>query len=190
MINFLDVLDLYLQMTNLADDIPDKLIQNIIDDNQFQPYNYDYGILFILSKRNMTLINENTVDIDEWQQWLHNTFFPQLVRLSKYKYSNDEITILEKYFYYKTIFFNIQHMKRQEESIQDILDTLSISVDENCSAWLAREELRLLFLTNYTSSNYFKNNLETVKTQLALARQNFDQKEKLRRQFELINYTP
>ena len=153
MINSLDFFDLRLQILQLSNNISDDLLKSIIYDEQFQKLNYDYDILYIIDKVLAPYQSVNAEKtIEEVKAWVHN-FILQLNNLSKHNYSNDELIIFETFFIYKITlenkFFDLQIRTDLSESyIQDILSTLSISVENNTSAWLAKEKIRITFLNH------------------------------------------
>lgn len=189
MINYLDMLELQLQVIQLSDNIPDNLISNIINDDQFEIYNYDYDIMYIFESAifNRRIdINNNFNKLEEWS----NNLTSQIGRLSQHNYSNDELLIFKKLLYYKLILNNstgdiMVNKKLITNFIQDIIEVLSsINISEETSCWLAKEKLRLVLLEIYSKNiDMLTSNPKMVSEQLNIARAN---EKKVKELFNII----
>ena len=186
MINFLDFLSLHLQMVQLSDNIPDNLITPILYDTQFEPLNYDYDILFIIDK--IGIVNseiEINKSIEEIEIWINN-FINQLSSLSKHQYSETELLILKKCLFYKLIFkyrlltSKIANKTKKKQYIDEMLSIINLQINDNTSAWLAKEKIRTFFLKIFlTDGMMMQDYMNDIMEQLNIAQNNESKKDEL-----------
>ncbi len=178
MINFLDVIELSLKTADFSENISDQLLTNIIYDEQFEEYSYDYDILYIIERCfNVAYMRNAKINfkhnVEEIEQWINN-FIDRLSVLSKHNYREQDCLIFKKYIFYRIVdnFFELT-----QNNLLDIDNILSISVPEKNSAWLAKENLRLLFLRKSAIDNDFA--MQNLLNHLAVARENNAMRESL-----------
>ena len=182
--DFFNFFNLRLETSLLSNNISNNLIKSIIDDEQFQEYNYDYGVLFVLDviflPQNVSLKDKT---VDEVAEWCHN-FIIQLCNLSQYSYNETEQLVLEKFLFYKIIYENTDLnivngiVIKNEEYFNDILNIISLKLTNDNSIWLAQEKTRVYFFKIFR--NFMANiqkNIDAVTQQLALSRQNQEKRE-------------
>lgn len=182
--DFFNFFNLRLETSLLSNNISNNLIKSIIDDEQFQEYNYDYGVLFVLDviflPQNVSLKDKT---VDEVAEWCHN-FIIQLCNLSQYSYTETEQLVLEKFLFYKIIYENTDLnivngiVIKNEEYFNDILNIISLKLTNDNSIWLAQEKTRVYFFKIFR--NFMANiqkNIDAVTQQLALSRQNQEKRE-------------
>ena len=184
------MLELQLQVIQLSDNISDNLISNIINDDQFEIYNYDYDIMYIFESsifNRRIEFNNNFNKIEEWS----NNLTSQIGRLSQHNYSNDELLIFKKLLYYKLILNNsngdiMANKKLITNFIQDIMETLSsVNILEKTSCWLAKEKLRLVLLELCSkNTDILIPHSKMISEQLNIARAN---EEKVKESFNIVN---
>lgn len=180
MISYLDLLDLKIRVVRLDPNIPDSIITKILNDEQFNNFDFGMDIYYILSRSYINIENTNKTQQADIEQWVSN-FVDQLRRLSNFTYTDDEILLYKKYFYYNTV----SRVSNLGQNFEEILSLLSIPVSKNGMAWLAKENLRIAFLTG-CSFALKSVNLNIIQEQLTIARSAVEHKKELEELLETI----
>lgn len=176
---FLNFFDLRLQTSVLSTNISNDLILSILNDNQFQKYNYDYGILYIIDVIFPTTeIAIEGKSLNEIENWCHN-FINQLSTLSLYQYTNEDLLIFEKLLLYKILLESMDLNLRDEirsvheQYFDDIKSILNLSINEDNSVWLAQNKLRILCFRLFRNLlNFIQKNITFFTVQLEIAQEN------------------
>lgn len=105
---------------------------------------------------------------DEELQIRCNKIIDQLIEISKFNYSNDEIEILKKYYFYLYKKINKDdvgtNINNLEHLITNEIDNLIPLVK------YINEELRLILLENYQySDNIYEQKIDSIETHLRIA---------------------
>lgn len=178
--NNLDILEYRILVSNL-DMVPNSLLSTIIQDHQFLNFDFGIDILYLIERGISPSITKSSIDLDNLYNYL-SEIIDRAINYSSFNYSTEEILIYKKYFYYKLISLSILNIPRENYNIfiKDIENLLTIQINGQSGAWIAKENLRLVLL-NFYSSEGFVNGIETskIKEQLTIARSNDDKRRKL-----------
>ncbi len=170
--NNLDILEFKILLANL-DTIPNSLLSAIIQDPQFLNFDFGIDILYLIERGMSPSIIKSSTDLDNFYTYLDD-IIDRALHYSSFQYSNEEILIYKKYFYYKIIsssIINIQKDKRID-FLSDMENILSIQVNTNSGAWIAKENLRLILLNFYTSEILTDTLITKIKNHLTIAKGN------------------
>lgn len=191
MIDFLDFFNLQQKIFELSDNISDEIITNIIYDSQFEELDYDYDILYIISRIPFSsdiLTNKTIEDLKIWT----NNFISQINNLSKHSYSTNDILIFKKFLFYRlllnngTIFINLNILSN---IILDINEVLTFDIVNGHSAWLAKEMLRSMLVRFYSMDiNGLSNYQDLIAEQINIAENNKQEKIRLYAKLNNIKY--
>lgn len=174
--NGLDILELRTLMQG-KEKIPNNLIKNIISDKVFTTVSFPVDILYIIEKCFFPRITDaSQKTLDELEEYIDNVI-DQIVSLSSFNYSDNEILIYKKYIFYKIL--TISPIIDYKNYISEIEDILLIPVNEYNGAWIAKENLRLILLNLYTQSQAFNVSIEKIKQQITIARAVDEKRKKL-----------
>lgn len=174
--NGLDILELKTLMQG-KEKIPNNLIKNIISDKIFTTVSFPVDILYTIEKcffPRITDVSKKT--LDELEEYIDNVI-DQMVSLSSFNYSDNEILIYKKYTFYKVI--AISPIVDYKNYILDIENILSMPINEYNGTWIAKENLRLILLNLYTQSQEFNISIEKIKQQITIARAVDEKRRKL-----------
>lgn len=177
MVDILDFLELAIPISQAEDDIPDSLFLKIFNNSAFESADKGADILYILI-RCFHHINFKDLNDEEIQNWI-NKKIEQLVRLSKFEYTNEDKIILNKYVYYEYYFNNVEIYNRLDEFVTDIDNVLSISINAKNGIWLAKEELRLAILRIFSMNIISDKYINFLTNQLMIAKANQEVRERL-----------
>ena len=191
MIDFLDFFNLQQKIFELSDNISDEIITNIIYDSQFEELDYDYDILYIISRIPISsdiLTNKTIEDLKIWT----NNFISQINNLSKHSYSTNDILIFKKFLFYRlllnngTIFINLNILSN---IILDINEVLTFDIVNGHSTWLAKEMLRSMLVRFYSMNiNELSKYRNLIAEQINIAENNKQEKIRLYAKLNNIKY--
>lgn len=176
MFNRLDFIELKTLIAN-QQEISNDLIKKVILDSDFQNLDFGADILYIIERCNIIITVNN---IEQTQNYI-NTLIDQMNLISTFSYTDNEVLLFKKYMFYKYLSFQTLDTANIEKSITDLETLLSIPINKNynTSAWLAKENLRLILLEIYANSINIVNYKDQILTQLEIARGVSMQREEL-----------